>query len=208
MSLPITPEPVTVQTHRERTLTWRFAEGKLALMAKDDNISEVERVPPPEQKTCWMCGLPAICGEHVPGRDEIRGLCAAHAEAVFGPENPSWKQLDSIATRELFEEWLRGMTIVAHAKGRSSEEIMAEIAAVNRHSEISLKLTTPLPPGEMRQIGETIRALNLLRSREASVHMDITMTLVRWLAEATEQTPSEVIQQLALTIEAAPIEDL
>jgi hypothetical protein len=50
--------------------------------------SGVERVTSPAG-ACWMCGLPAVCGEKLPGRRrKARGLCRAHADAVFGAEDP------------------------------------------------------------------------------------------------------------------------
>jgi hypothetical protein len=44
----------------------------------------VERVPSPGG-VCWLCGLTAVCGEKLFGRRrKVRGLCQAHADAVFG----------------------------------------------------------------------------------------------------------------------------
>jgi hypothetical protein len=49
----------------------------------------VERVPLDKAAACWMCGLPAVCGEKLPGRRrKVRALCQRHADAVFGAEDP------------------------------------------------------------------------------------------------------------------------
>ena len=43
-----------------------------------------------------MCGLPAVCGEKLPGRrHKVRALCQAHADAVFGAEDPPRRRLDA-----------------------------------------------------------------------------------------------------------------
>ena len=48
----------------------------------------VERVPSPGG-ACWLCGLAAVAGEKLPGkRHRVRGLCQAHADAVFGTGHP------------------------------------------------------------------------------------------------------------------------
>jgi len=70
---------------------------------------------------CWMCGLPAVCGEKLPGRrHKARLLCQAHADAVFGSQDPPWRRLDARTQRDIVEEWLRGMTILAHGGGQLS----------------------------------------------------------------------------------------
>ncbi|UJW36898.1 hypothetical protein L3Q67_45350 (plasmid) [Saccharothrix sp. AJ9571] len=40
---------------------------------------------------CWLCGLPAVSGEKLPGRrHKVRLLCRRHDQLVFGttPEPP------------------------------------------------------------------------------------------------------------------------
>ncbi len=52
-----------------------------------------------------MCGLPAVCGEKLPGRRrKARVLCQAHADAVFGAENPPWRRLDAKTQRDIVED--------------------------------------------------------------------------------------------------------
>jgi hypothetical protein len=96
-----------------------------------------------------MCGLPAVCGQQVQGRRrKIRGLCQAHADAVFGMQDPPWRRLGSKTQREIVEEWLRAITILAHGSQRQVDEMMAEISIVNDVSVHVLNLVTPLMPGE------------------------------------------------------------
>jgi hypothetical protein len=60
----------------------------------------VERAPSPGG-ACWMCGLPAVCGEKLPGRrHKVRGLCQSHADAVFGSQDPPEASTASSATVE------------------------------------------------------------------------------------------------------------
>jgi hypothetical protein len=85
--------------------------------------SGVERVPSPGG-ACWICGLAAVCGEKLPGkRRKTRPLCQAHADAVFGMDNPPWKRLDDKPQREIVEEWLRAITIMAHGGHRCDFEL-------------------------------------------------------------------------------------
>jgi hypothetical protein len=84
----------------------------------------VERVPSPGG-AYWLCGLPAVCGEKLPGRrHKVRALCQAHADAVFGAADPPWRRQDARTRRDIAEDWLRGMTILAHGAGRPAEELL------------------------------------------------------------------------------------
>jgi hypothetical protein len=164
--------------------------------------AEGERVPAPPGG-CWFCGEPAMCGQKLAGRRRrVRGLCSRHADAVFGPADPPWQRLDAKPMRETVHEWMAGLTIVSHAAGRAPQELHAEIAKVNQPETVRLELVTPLLPGELRTLNETVRAVQQLRSRETSVHLLVTALLVGWLAEATEQSRSDVLQRLSLTLES------
>jgi hypothetical protein len=162
----------------------------------------VERVPSPGG-ACWMCGLPAVCGEKLPGRrHKVRALCRTHADAVFGSQKPPWRHMDAKTQRDIVEEWLRSMTILAHGGGRPTNELLAEIAAVNEADAHMIRLVSPLMPGEARDLQEGIRAQNRLRSRETMVHAVVTQILLDWCATASGQAPSEVLQRLALRLNA------
>ena len=160
----------------------------------------VERVPSPGG-ACWICGLPAVPGEKLPGRrHRVRALCQSHANAVFGLQDPPWKRLDAKSQREIADEWLRSITILAHSGHRPPGELLAEIAAVNETGTETVRLMSPLMPGEAGDLQETQRAVNRLRGREAMVHAAVTQILLDWYATATGQTRSQAIQRLALTL--------
>lgn len=119
----------------------------------------VDRVPLDGAAACWMCGLPAVCGEKLPGRRrKVRALCQQHADAVFGSEDPPWRRLDAKTQREIVDEWLSAMTILAHGAGRPLEELFAEIAAVNDIGSTMIRLASPLLPGEASDLVEADRA--------------------------------------------------
>jgi hypothetical protein len=128
-------------------------------------------------------------------------LCQSHAEAVFGPDDPPWRRLDAKTQREIVEDWLRGMTILAHPAGRPIEELLEEISEVNQTQTKPVRIVSPLLPGEAITLTETSRATNRLHGRETMVHALITQILVGWLAEASGQSRSEVIQRLALALD-------
>jgi len=156
----------------------------------------VERVPSPGG-ACWLCGLPAVCGEKLPGRrHKVRALCQSHADAVCGLQDPPWKRLDAESQREIADEWLRSITVLAHGGHRPP----AELAAVNQAGTETVRLMSPLMPGEARDLQETQRAVNRLRGREAMVHAAVTQILLDWYATATGQTHDQAIQRLALTL--------
>jgi hypothetical protein len=122
-----------------------------------------------------------------------------HADAVFGAEDPPWRRLDAKTRRDIVEECLRGMTILAHGGGRPTGQPLAEIAAVNDAGTQTIRLMSPLMPGEARDLQENIRAQNRLRGRETMVHALVTQVLLDWCATASGQTRSDVLQRLALT---------
>lgn len=132
-----------------------------------------------------MCGLPAVCGEKLPGRrHKVRALCQAHADAVLGTQDPPWQRLDAKTQRDIVEDWLRAMTILAHGGHRPMGELLAEIGAVNDTSTGTIRLISPLMPGEARDLQQAIRAQNQLRSRETLVHAVVTQILRDWCATA------------------------
>lgn len=165
-------------------------------------MDRAERVPAPAKSACWICGISAVCGEKLPGRrHRVRPLCQDHADAVFGAQNPAWRRMDAKTQREIVEEWLRGMTLLACNTNRPVGEVFAEIAAVNDVRTESVRLTTPLPPGEAHDLTQTIRAIHRLHGREKSVHAMVTQILIGWCARARGDTPERVLQQLALTLD-------
>ena len=94
------------------------------------------------------------------------------------------------------------MTILAHGAGLPADELLAEIAAVNDTGPNAIRLMSPLMPGEARDLQENIRAQNQLRSRETMVHALVTQILLDWCATAAGQSRSDVLQRLALTLDA------
>jgi hypothetical protein len=120
---------------------------------------------------------------------------------VFGPDDPPWRRQDAKTQREIVEEWLRGVTILAHPHGRSMEEMLAEVAEVNQPQAVQVRIVTPLLPGEALMLSETTRSNRKLRGRETMVHAIVTQILVGWLAEASGQERSAVIERLALTLD-------
>jgi hypothetical protein len=55
----------------------------------------------------------------------------------------------------MVNEWLSAMTILAHGAGRPLEELFAEIAAVNDIGTETIRLVSPMMPGEARDLQET-----------------------------------------------------
>lgn len=113
---------------------------------------------------------------------------------------PSWRRMDAKTGRDVSEEWLRAMTIMADGGDRPLGELLAEIARVNSPVPLQVTLVTPLTPGESRDLAEAIGAQNRLRQRETTMHAIVTQVLLGWCATASGQTTSQVLQRLALAL--------
>src|SRR5260370_39131287 len=94
------------------------------------------------------------------------------------------------------------MTVLAHGGGRPMGELLAWIAAVNAVGSESVRLATPLLPGEARDLRETFRAEHRLRGRETMVHAIVTQVLLDWCATASGQARADILQRLALRLDA------
>jgi hypothetical protein len=81
-------------------------------------------------------------------------------------------------------------------------EVLAEIAAVNDVGTEQVRLVTPLLPGELLDLRESNRAEHRLRGREAMVHAIVTQILLDWCADASGETRADILQRLALRLDA------
>jgi hypothetical protein len=81
-------------------------------------------------------------------------------------------------------------------------DLLAEIAVVNDVGTEQVRLVTPLLPGELRDLREANRAEHRLRGREGMVHAIITQILLDWCADASGETRADILQRLALRLDA------
>jgi hypothetical protein len=166
-----------------------------------DRLADAEWDARPPGSRCWLCERPAVGVARLAGwRRKRRALCEAHRDAIFGAADPFWRKVDAKTRPEIAREWLAAMTVLAQS-GRPLEQALAEIAAVTDAATATVRVTTPLPPGEKRDLEESARAFNQLRSRETLIHAMLTQVLLRWCAEATGETSEQVLQRLALQVE-------
>jgi hypothetical protein len=107
-----------------------------------------------------------------------------------------------ISTRELFNQWLRGLTVLTEPGDRPLPERLALIAEVNDARTHVIDMPYPPTVEELNRLIEAMRDTDRLRSREHGAHALVTSLLLRWLSEATGQPQSDTINRLALTIEA------
>jgi len=103
--------------------------------------------------------------------------------------------------RELFNTWLRVLTITGES-GKTPQQKMKLVAQVNDPEKIHIQLETPLSVRDRHELDAAIDAVRSRQSRQAGVHLVIESYQMSWLGDGTGQTPSEIIQRLALAVEA------
>jgi hypothetical protein len=100
--------------------------------------------------------------------------------------------------QEMLNAWLRALTIVG--EHHTPAQAMELIAMVNQPQTISVQIRTPLPPDDAQALNDSLAWQHEARSRQAGVHLLVETLLIRWLAEATGQTWSQIVQRLALEL--------
>ncbi|MBO0879040.1 MAG: hypothetical protein J2P17_01375, partial [Mycobacterium sp.] len=107
--------------------------------------------------------------------------------------------LPPIDPRELMNEWLRTLTIIG--EGKNIDDTIAMIASVNRTGTHAVPIRTPLAPDDARTLESVLAWNSEIRSRQIGVNLLVENLLIHWLAEATGQKRSAIIQRLALAAE-------
>jgi hypothetical protein len=109
--------------------------------------------------------------------------------------------LSDVPTRELFNQWLRALTVLTEPGDRPMPERLALIAEVNQVREVWLEITYPLTIENADRVAEALHLANRLRSRETGTRAVVTSLLLRWLSDATGQPQSDIITRLTVTID-------
>ena len=78
---------------------------------------------------------------------------------------------------------------------------MALIAQINQPRSLSMQIRAPLPPDDAQALDESLAWYAEVRSRQAGLNLLVEGLLIGWLAEASGQDRSAVVQRLALTLE-------
>jgi len=102
--------------------------------------------------------------------------------------------------RELAEEWLRTLTITSEP-GITLEQAYDLIAQVNPPERLRVRMRTPLHADDAQALDELVAWYADVRSRQAGLHLVVEGMLILWLAEATGQSRTAIVQRLALEIE-------
>jgi hypothetical protein len=110
--------------------------------------------------------------------------------------------LSDLPTRELFNQWLRALTVLTEPGDRPMPERLALIAEVNQVRAVRLEITYPLSIEDADKLAEALHLANRLRSRETGTRALVTSLLLRWLSDATGQPQSDIITRLTVTIDA------
>lgn len=102
--------------------------------------------------------------------------------------------------RSMAEDWLRSLTISGQP-GTTPQQAMELIAQINQPRTLGVQIRTPLPTDDAQMLEETLHWYNDVRNRQAGVNLLVEGLMIGWLAEATGQHRSAIIQRLALTVE-------
>lgn len=141
-----------------------------------------------ETSSSWP--MPGPCGD----RDRWRRGWPSHMAWRSPAEGAA------AVARTMAEDWLRSLTITAEP-GTTPEQAVELIARVNQPRSLSMQIRTPLPPDDAQALDETLAWYAEVRSRQAGLNLLLEGLLLGWLAEATGQDRSAVIQRLALAVE-------
>jgi hypothetical protein len=120
-----------------------------------------------------------------------RGVVDREPSRVDEPAEP----LPVHDPRAMLEDWLRALTIVG--EGHAPAEALALLARVNQPQTVQVRIRTPLPPEDAQALRDSLAWQHEARSRQAGVNLMVEDRLIRWLAEATGQSWSEIVQRLA-----------
>ncbi|MEU4295006.1 hypothetical protein AB0E63_42860 [Kribbella sp. NPDC026596] len=89
--------------------------------------------------------------------------------------------------RQLFDDWIRAMTIFGEPWPEPEEKV-AMIAAVNQPGKISINLRGPLSEHDQQALAEGLAAMNTIRSRQAWLNQVIELQLIVWWPELPART--------------------
>ena len=109
--------------------------------------------------------------------------------------------IGDLPTRELYNKWLRMLTVLTEPGNAASPERLALIRRVNPPIAHAVRITSPISAQDARALDEALTSMHRLHSRENGAHALVTSLLLQWLSEATGQTQCEIITRLALTID-------
>jgi hypothetical protein len=109
--------------------------------------------------------------------------------------------LGDLPTREVYNKWLRLLTVLTEPGNAGAVERLELIERVNPPTTQTVRITSPINARDARALDEALTGLHRLRSRETGAHALVTSLLLEWLSEATGQTQCEIITRLALTID-------
>lgn len=118
-------------------------------------------------------------------------------QVVGGGDPPS---IPRPSSRTLAEDWLRALTITGEP-GLTPQHAIALIEQVNKPETVQVRIRTPLPTEDARVLDETLAWYADVRSRQAGVNLLVEGLLIDWLAKATGQDRTAVVQRLALEVE-------
>lgn len=110
--------------------------------------------------------------------------------------------IGDVPTRELYNKWLRMLTVLTEPGNTAGPERLALIRRVNPPTTHAVRITSPINAEDARALDEALTGLHRLRSRETGAHALVTSLLLQWLSEATGQTQRDIITRLALTVDA------
>ncbi len=113
-----------------------------------------------------------------------------------------------LPARELFNRWLRTLTVLTVPGDRQLPERVALIAEANRDHAAGPAVTHPLSIEDADRVAEALHLADRLRSKDTGTRAVVTSLLLRWLSDAAGQPPSHIITRLGVATDtAAPPED-
>ncbi|WP_026212573.1 hypothetical protein [Longispora albida] len=105
------------------------------------------------------------------------------------------------SSRELVQEWIAALTILGDSS-LTPRERTDLVAQVIPPPTLEVRISTPLPSEDMTAIQDAFSQAGWLHSRKTGVHLLVENQLIAWLSGETGETREQILQRLALTLDA------
>jgi hypothetical protein len=112
-------------------------------------------------------------------------------------------RLADLPPLELYDHWLRALTILTDPADMTAADRGELLRRANHPRAISLEISDPPTAEDAAALAAALEDLSKLRLRENVAHARVTLLLLGWLSDATGANASEIITRLAVTTNCA-----
>jgi hypothetical protein len=103
------------------------------------------------------------------------------------------------SVRDSIDRWMRMLTVHGD-KDLSRQEQTDLLRQVNPPISAHIAFSTKLTESEKHALADAVAQLGKRQTYETAAHLAIDELLIGWLAQATDQSRSEILQRLGLML--------